>query len=268
MFLSPGTRATIFCSKRYSPRSATSSQQGVQADEMSTKISPLPNPAGRRPHPPAGAADLGPSSSSEDTWLETERRTVRSPIWRTRRTTTRVRTPSHGRPAQAPRSRVHSFVDLHGSYSVRVFVPAEQSGYLAAEHDRAHYRRSRDRLKQVDRSKPAYPPVGATASIEASRASAAVRTSVRRESLESPSPKQKQAKSSPETELLPISSTKDQSRPAVTGKETAESVPVIRDKASRNSAAPRAPTQTGPYPAENPEVAHRHGGQRRSTQFG
>ena len=93
--------------------------------------------------------------------------------------------------------------------------------------------------------KPAYPPVGgATASIEASRASAAVRTSVRREPGIAVT--ETEAGEVFAGDQSPLDKhTKDQSRPAVTGKETAESVPVRRHIARRSSAAPRAPPRRG-----------------------
>src|SRR5215210_6073745 len=52
-------------------------------------------------------------------------------------------------------------------------------------------------------------------------------------------PKQKQEKSLPDQRLLVMSSTKNQSKPAVTGRKTTGSVPVIKARASNNSAAPR-----------------------------
>src|SRR3712207_7137298 len=83
------------------------------------------------------------------------------------------------------------------------------------------------------------------ASTEASTASAAVRTSVKRESLDSASPKQKQGKSCPDRRLLAMSSTKNQSKPAVAGTKSPGSVPVMRNKASNASATPRALPRRG-----------------------
>src|SRR5215204_2853981 len=171
------------------------------------------------------------------------------------------------RPKQAPRSPMHSSVDLRVPESVWVFVPAQQFWYPACKHDSTHQRRSRDRLKQIDLVEIGRPwRNNDQRGGEQRERGGADERQTGKPGVGVPETETGEVFPQPETSCDEQHEEPEQARS--NGHDDHQERTGYQGQGQQQFHCSKSPTQPGPDPPENPEVVHRHGGQSGATQLG